>query len=104
MITKKILIGGLLLIVVVGGIKAFAYSRLSNEKKVEHITKKMAKKLSLSEDQKAKVYIINLERVNGHTKAYKQNRKKEIINQAVIKWETELKQVLTAEQAKKLKI
>jgi len=104
MVTKKILIGALLIIASVIGVKAFAYSRLSKEEKVKHITEKMAKKLSLSEEQKAKVFQINLERTNGHEDAYNQGRKKEVIQRAVAKWRTDLKQVLTAEQAQKLKI
>jgi Spy/CpxP family protein refolding chaperone len=104
MVTKKILIGALLILVSVIGIKAFAHSRLSKEENVKHITEKMAKKLSLTEEQKAKVFQINLERANGHEDAYNQGRKKEVIRNAVAKWRTDLKQVLTAEQAQKLKI
>ncbi|MBL7901158.1 MAG: hypothetical protein JNK73_04115 [Bacteroidia bacterium] len=104
MVTKKMIIGVLLIIVSAIGVKAFAHSRLSKEEKVKHITEKMAKKLSLSEEQKAKVFQINLDRANGHEDAYKQGRKKEVIHKAVAKWRTDLKQVLTAEQAQKLKI
>lgn len=104
MITKKILIGALLIIVTVIGVKAFAFSRLSKEEKAKHITEKMAKKLSLTEEQKAKVFQINLDRANGHEDAYRQGRKKEVIQNAVAKWKSDLKQVLTAEQAQKLKI
>jgi Spy/CpxP family protein refolding chaperone len=104
MVTNKMIIGVLLIIVSAIGVKAFAYSRLSKEEKVKHITEKMAKKLSLSEEQKAKVFQINLDRANGHEDAYKQSRKKEVIQKAVAKWRTDLKQVLTAEQAQKLKI
>ncbi len=98
------IIGVLLIIVSAIGVKAFTLSRLSKEEKVKHITEKMAKKLSLSEEQKAKVFQINLERANGHEDAYKQGRKKEVIQKAVAKWRTDLKQVLTAEQTQKLKI
>ena len=104
MTIKKIIIGSLLIVVSVIGVRAIAHSRLSKEEKVKHITEKMAKKLSLSEEQKAKVFQINLDRANGHEEAYKQGRKKEVIQNAVAKWETDLKQVLTAEQAQKLKI
>ncbi len=104
MVTKKILIGALLIVVSAIGVKAFAYARLSKEEKVKHITEKMAKKLSLSEEQKAKVFQINLDRANGHEGAYKQGRKKEVIQNAVAKWRTDLKQVLNAEQVQKLKI
>ena len=103
MITKKILIGALLIIVSVIGVNVFAHSRISKEEKVKHITEKMAKRLSLTEEQKVKVFQINLERANGHEDAYKQGRKKDIIQNAVAKWRTDLKQVLTVEQAHKLK-
>ena len=103
MVTKKILIGALLIVSVIG-VKVFAHSRLSKEEKVKHITEKMAKKLSLSEEQKAKVFQINLDRANGHENAYIQGRKNEVIQNAVSKWRTDLKQVLTVEQAQKLKI
>lgn len=104
MTTKKIIIGALLIVVTVIGVKAFAHSRLSKEEKVKHITEKMVKKLSLSEEQKTKVFQINLDRANGHEEAFKQGRKKEVIQKAVANWETDLKKVLTAEQAQKLKI
>ena len=104
MATNKILIGTLLIIVSAIGVMAFAHSRLSKEEKVKHITEKMAKKLSLTEEQKAKVFQINLDRANGHEDAYKQGRKKEVIQNTVAKWKTDLKEVLTVEQAQKLKI
>ena len=104
MVTKKIVIGALLIIVSVIGVKAFAHSRLSKQEMVIYITEKMAKLLSLTEEQKEKVFQINLERANGHEDAYKQGRKKEVIQNAVTKWRTDLKQVLTVEQAQKLKI
>ena len=94
----------MLIVVSAIGVKAFAHSRLSYEEKVKHITEKMAKKLSLSEEQKAKVFQINLDRAKGHEDAYNQGRKKEVIQNAVAKWRTDLKQVLTFEQAQKLKI
>lgn len=104
MVTKKIIIGALLIVVSAIGVKAFAFSRLSKEEKVKHITEKMAKKLLLSDEQKAKVYQINLNRANGHDEAFNQGRKKEVIHNAVAKWKSDLKQVLTVEQTKKLKI
>lgn len=104
MVTKKIVIGALLIIVSAISVKVYAYSRLSKEEKVMQITEKMARKLSLSDEQKTKVYQINLNRANGQEEAYRQGRKKEIIQNAVAKWEANLKEVLTAEQAQKLKI
>jgi hypothetical protein len=104
MMTKKILVGALLILGTAIGVKAFAHSRLSKEEKVKHITEKMAKKLSLSNEQKEKVFLINLDRAIGHEDAYNQGRKKEVIQNAVAKWRTDLKQVLTATQAQNLKI
>lgn len=104
MVTKKIVIGALLMIVSAIGVKAFAHSRLSKEEMVKHITEKMTKRLSLTEEHKAKVFQINLDRANGHEDAYKQCKKKEVIQNAVAIWRTDLKKVLAAEQAQKLKI
>lgn len=101
---KKLIIGGLLVIVGIVGFKAYSHSKLSQEEKVEKITNKMAKKLKLTDDQKAKVYSINLERAKGHIKAYEAGRKKDIILAAVKQWEADLKTVLTSEQLKKLKL
>ncbi len=94
---EKILTGALLIADSVTNIKAFAHSCLSKEEKVKHITKKMAKILSLTEEQKAKVFQINLDRANGHENAYKQGRKKEVIQNAIARWRTDLKQVITVE-------
>ena len=101
---KKIIIGSLILVVSAIGIKAYAQSKLSGAEKVERITEKMARKLNLTDEQKAKVYDINLERSKGHQKAYNSGRKKENIVQAIQKWKTDLKEVLTLEQQKKLKV
>lgn len=100
----KILISALLIILSAIGVKVFVHSSFSKEEKVKHITEKMTKKLSLTDEQKAKVFQINLDRANMHEDAYKQGRKIEVIKNAVTKWKTDLKQVLTAEQAIKLKI
>ncbi|MBB3836518.1 Spy/CpxP family protein refolding chaperone [Runella defluvii] len=102
--TKQIILGLALLAISAISFKAFSFSRLNKEEKIKHITEKMAKKLSLTEEQKTKVFQINLERANGHEEAYKQGRKKEVIYAAVAKWQAELKQVLTTEQAQKLRI
>lgn len=104
MVTTKFLIGAMLIIVSAIGVKAFSHFRLSKEEKIKHITGKMAKKLSLTEEQKAQVFQINLHRANGYEDAYKQGRKKEVIQNAVAKWRNDVKRVLTVEQAKKMKI
>ncbi|HMV81475.1 MAG TPA: hypothetical protein PL048_11355 [Leptospiraceae bacterium] len=69
-----------------------------------HITEKMAVSLNLSPEQKARVLSINKKRAEGHYAAYDAGRKKDIITAAVNTWETELKTVLTPEQADKLGI
>lgn len=104
MVTKKILIGVLLVVISAIGVKAFTHARLSKEERVRQITEKMAKKLSLTDEQKVVVFQINLARANGHEDASRQGRKKEVIQSAVTNWEADLKQVLTAEQSKKLGI
>ena len=70
MVTKKILIGTLLIIVSAIGVKAFAHSRLSKEEKVKHITEKMAKKLSLTDEQKAKAQS-QMKRLDPHNPNHK---------------------------------
>lgn len=101
---KKIIVGCVILAVSVLGIRAFAQPKLSQEEKVERITEKIARKLNLTDDQKTKVFDINLERSKGHQKAFDAGRKKEIIVKAVQKWKIDLKAVLTPEQQKKLNI
>ncbi len=101
---KKIIVGGLILAFSAIGINAYTQSKLSQEEKVERITEKMARKLNLTDEQKTKVFEINLKRSEGHQKAYEAGRKKDVIVQAVKEWERDLKTVLTAEQQKKLKI
>ncbi len=102
MIVKKILLGGAILAVSALGVKAFAYSRLSEEEKVARITEKMARKLELTAEQKEQVHQINLQRSKGHQEAYEQGRKRAVIEAAVATWEQELKEVLTEEQSQKL--
>ena len=99
---KKIAIGMMALGAVIFGATAFAHSQKSPEEKVTKITEKMAKKLELTEQQKEKVFAINMKRSQGHLDAYNQGRKKEVIVEAVRVWETEMKGVLTEQQAKKL--
>jgi Spy/CpxP family protein refolding chaperone len=101
---KKIAIGCTVFVLSIIGVKAYAHSTLSLEEKAKHITERMAQELDLTEDQKTKVYKINLERSQGHQKAYEQGRNKEIIVKAVQQWENDLKNVLTAAQQKKLKL
>lgn len=104
MYLKKIIVGVFVLAISTIGIKAYAQSKLTREQKVRKITEKMSKKLKLTDEQKTKVYQINLERSEGHRKAYEAGRKREIIVQAVKKWKSDLKEVLSPEQQKKLKL
>ncbi|MEM9053401.1 MAG: hypothetical protein AAGC47_15210 [Bacteroidota bacterium] len=99
---KKIAIGVMALGAVIFGATAYAHSKKSPEEKVTKITKKMAKKLELTDEQKEKVFAINMKRSQGHLEAYNQGRKKEVIVKAVRVWETEMKNVLIEAQAKKL--
>lgn len=101
---KRIIIGALVFLGVVIGVKAIKHTRMSTDDKVKHITEKMAKKLSLTPEQKEKVYKINLERANGHELAYKEGRDREVLMKAVNQWKEGLQQVLSEEQAKKLNL
>ncbi|QLG44457.1 hypothetical protein [Costertonia aggregata] len=101
---KKIILGTLFVIATFFGICSVMWTQKSQEEQVRHITEKMAKKLDLTQEQKEKVYVLNLNRSEGHQKAYEAGRKKEIIIAAVKEWEEGLKQVLNPTQLKKLKI
>ncbi len=101
---KKIILGALFAIATFFGIRSVLWAQKSQEEKVKHITEKMAKKLDLTQEQKEKVYVLNLTRSEGHQKAYEAGRKKEIIIAAVKEWEDGLRQVLNPAQLKKLKI
>ena len=96
------MIGALVVLLSILGVKAFGHSKRSTEEKVKHITEKMTHKLNLNEAQSAAVYEINLKRHQGHLKAYEAGRDKEILKAAVAQWEEEMKSVLNAEQQKKL--
>ena len=104
MYIKKIIIGGIILIVSAIAIKAFASRNMTAEQKSEKVTTKMAKKLNLDDTQKEQVYQINLARAEGMKKAYEAGRKKEIAKEAVNKWKTDMKEVLNESQAKKLRL
>ena len=101
---RKIIIGAVFALVSFFGIRSVFWAKKSQEEKIQHITEKMAKKLDLTPEQKAKVYVLNLKRSEGHQKAYEAGRKKEIIVAVVKEWEEGLREVLAAEQLKKLKI
>jgi hypothetical protein len=99
---RKWLFGIIAAIVVLFTVKGIVHAQMPIEKKVSHITEKMTKKLDLSQEQKEKVYQINLKRANGHQAAFKEGRNKEMIKETVNVWENELKTVLSAEQIKKM--
>ena len=101
---KKIIAVGLIICASTISVKVYAQSKMSQEKKIERITKKMAQRLKLTNEQQAKVYEINLARAIGHQKAYDSGRKKEMILQIVQKWKEDLKGVLTEKQQRRLKI
>jgi hypothetical protein len=99
---KTWIIGIVAVIIAAFTIKGIVYAQMPIEKKVTHITEKMSKKLDLSQEQKEKVYQINLKRANGHQAAYNAGRNKELIKEAVKNWENELKTVLNTEQIKEI--
>ena len=98
------MIAAALLLAGIFGTKSILWAQKTQEEKVQHITECMSKKLNLSVEQKAKVYVLNLKRSEGHQKAYEAGRKKEIIYAAVQEWEDGLKEILNNEQLKKIGI
>ncbi len=99
---KKLIISLIALLVVAFTVKGIVISQIPDEKKVMHITEKMTKKLDLSDEQKNRVYQINLTRFNGHKEVKNKGKNKEDLKVVVATWEKELKMVLNAEQIKKL--
>ena len=83
----KIIIGAVAVIAIAGmAWKSYSFRSKTSEEKAEIITEKMSRKLDLNQDQKTKVYDINLARIMGYQKAYEAGRKKEIVVAAVNKW------------------
>jgi len=88
--------------------KATAFKTMQTEKMADKITQKMAKKFDLTDEQKTKVYQINLDMLNekGPFKKEKGKSPKEVHNtmRESMKGEWfEFKNILTEDQLKKIK-
>lgn len=107
---KKIIIVVLVVFATVFGSKSLLWAQKSHEDKVQYMTERMAKKLDLSEEQKEKVYAINLKKVEvrKNLKNAKDNtsrkERKEQFKLKIAEWKNELKTVLYEEQLKKMRI
>lgn len=80
----KILIGAMLIIVSAIRVNAFANSHITKEEKIKHIKEKMEKKLSLSVEQKGKVFQLNMSEQTD-TKKFISNVEKRLIQNVVAK-------------------
>ena len=107
---KKIIIATLVVLATLFGGKSLLWAQKSQEDKVQHITERMAKKLDLSQEQKEKVYAINLKKVearqnlkNIKNETSRKERKEQFKKRAQ-EWKNELKTVLNEEQLKKIRI
>lgn len=80
------------------------WSRLSAEKKAKAITEKMARRFGLTDEQKAKVYALNLEKVRKFESARASGQHdREGWKQLREQWKTGLREVLTPEQQQRFR-
>ena len=82
----------------------YHWSRLSAEEKAGTITEKMARRFDLSEDQKGKVYALNLEKMRSvaAAKATGQHTRQQW-KQTHEQWKNQLREVLTPEQQQRFR-
>lgn len=107
---KKIIIAVSVILATVFGGKSLLWAQKPHQEKVQHITERMVKKLDLTQEQKDKVYDINLKKVEAYKKlkdtkgtASRKERKQQFkIN--ISEWKNELKAVLNEKQLKKMRI
>ena len=107
---KKIIIGTLLTLAMFFGTKSLLWAQKSQVEKVNHITERMAKKLDLSKEQKEKVYVINLKKIEARQNVKNsknempRKERKELFKKKMAEWKNDLKTVLNEEQLKKMHI
>jgi len=102
---KKIIIISLSVLLLLFGIKFVVHATIDNEKKAQKISEKISKKLELSDEQKAKVYEINLQMFKKMEEAKKDKQgksRKEIRKELKTEWIVQIKEVLNEEQIKLL--
>jgi Spy/CpxP family protein refolding chaperone len=84
------------------GFGAYRWSKLSAEEKAGTITEKMAQHLGLSEDQKGKLYALNLEKMASLESAKNSGQhNREDWKKLREDWKNEVRGVLTPEQQAK---
>lgn len=85
------------------GIGAYRWSQLSTAEKAGTITEKMSRRLELTEEQKGKVYALNLAKMEA-IQSRKQNgqHRREDWKQIREDWKNEVRGVLTPAQQEKL--
>ncbi|MFN0036023.1 MAG: hypothetical protein ACKVUS_13250 [Saprospiraceae bacterium] len=89
----------LLLFFAVKGIGKYRWSQLSSAEKAGTITEKMSRHLALTEEQKGKIYVLNLEKVEAFESArHTGSRSREAWKQIREDWKNEVRGVLTPEQ------
>jgi Spy/CpxP family protein refolding chaperone len=92
----------LLLFFAFKGIGWYRWSQLTTAEKAGTITEKMARHLDLTEDQKGKVYTLNLEKVQAFEAARQSGQhKREDWKQLRDDWKNQVRGVLTPEQQEK---
>lgn len=86
------------------GIGWYRWSQLSSAEKAGTLTERMARHLDLSEEQKSKVYNLNLEKVQAFETAHNSGQHNRADwKQQRQQWKNQLLEVLTPEQRAKFK-
>ena len=103
---KRNLIFGVAAVLVVGlaakSIGWYRWSKLSSAEKAGTITEKMASHLKLNEEQKGKIYALNLDKMEKFDAARKEgNCRRGEWKQFREEWKNEVREVLTPEQRQK---
>ena len=103
------IIFGVFAVISVGkGIMWYKWSHLTVQEKATKITERMSSKLDLTDEQKEKVLTLNLEKVaTFESKDFWKGRKHGHhgkSNLAYQEWRNEMKQILTDEQERKMKL
>ena len=107
---KKIVIVTLVVLATIFGTKSLLWAQKPHQEKVQHITERMTKKLDLSQEQKEKVYVINLKKAEAYQelKNTRENtsrkERKQQFKIKIAEWKNELKTVLNEQQLKKMRI
>lgn len=94
----------ILTILAVKGISRYSWSRLSAEEKAGKITEKMSRYFHLTEEQKGKMYALNLEKIQIFEKARNSGQHDRAQwKQLRQQWKDGIRNVLTSEQQQKIR-